>query len=119
MSLLALLPLGTAISAWEVTVVGSAAESFPVLTSPPPARVAVLVSDAGAVCRIVTVTVITGYDPPPASASDRVQVTVWPAIPQVQPVPDAVDGVRPAGKVSETVTKPLEAMGPMLLTVTV
>ena len=46
------------------------------------------------------------------------QVTVWLAMPHVHPVPDAVDGVRPAGSVSETVTNPLEATAPMLLTIT-
>src|SRR5437660_3169457 len=99
------------ISAWEVTVVGSVAVSLAVLTSLPPETVAVLVTEAGAVCNTVTVIVIAGYAALAANASLRVQVTVWPATPQLQPVPVAVDGVSPAGSVSETVTKPLEEIG--------
>jgi len=38
-------------------------------------------------------------------------------MPQVQPVPDALVGVSPAGTVSETVTVPLDACNPMLVTV--
>src|SRR5205807_2710786 len=104
------------ISAWEVTVVGSVAVSLAVLTSLPPETVAVLVTEAGAVCNTVTVIVIAGYAALAANASLRVQVTVWPATPQLQPAPVAVDGVSPAGNVSETVTRPLDATGPTLVT---
>ena len=56
--LLALLAMP--ISAWEVTVVGSVAVSLAALTSLPPETVAVLVTDAGAVCRTTSVIVIAG-----------------------------------------------------------
>src|SRR6202521_1086564 len=49
-----------AISARDVTVVGSLAVSFAMLTSLPPDTVAVLVSDTGAVCSTVTVIVMAG-----------------------------------------------------------
>ena len=109
--------LVTPTSAREVTVVGSLAESFAALTSPPPATVALFVTDPAADCWTATVIVMAGYDPAAASASDRVQVTTWATIPHVQPVPDALEGVSPAGSASETVTKPLLETGPTLLTV--
>src|SRR4029077_17403764 len=109
--------LATAMSACETIVVESDAESFAVLISLPPATVAVFVSGLVAAWLTVTAIVIAGYEAPAPSASERVQVTAWPAMPHVQPVPDAVDGASPAGSVSETVTKPLEAAAPMLLTV--
>src|SRR4029077_3649820 len=105
-----------AMSASDAMLVGSVAVSFAVLTSLPPETVAVLVTDTGAVCRTVTVMVIDGYEAPDASASIRVQVTVCAATPQPQPVPVAADGVKPAGSVSTTVTLPLVAAEPMLLT---
>src|SRR6202022_152055 len=104
----------TTTSACEAMAVGSEAESFEVLSSLPPATVAVLVSGLVADWLTATEIVITGYEAPASTTSDRVQVTAWPAMPQLQPVPDAVDGVRPAGSVSETVTRPLEAVGPVL-----
>src|SRR6202022_5060282 len=107
----------TTTSACEAMALGSEAESFEVLSSLPPATVAVLISGVVADWLMATVIVITGYEAPPSRAFDRVQVTTWPAIAHPQPVPDAVDGVRPAGSVSETVTRPLDATGPMLLTV--
>src|SRR4029077_18410314 len=108
--------LSMAISAREVTVVGSFAVSFATLTSLPPETLAVLVTDTGAACRTVTVIVMAGWEAFDASASIRIQVTVCAATPQPQPVPVAVDGVKPAGSVSETVTAPLVDTGPMLLT---
>jgi len=48
-----------------------------------------------------------------------VQVTVWLAIPQLQPVPVALAGVSPAGTVSVTVAVPLVGPFPTLLTVIV
>src|ERR1700687_6053040 len=96
----------TMTSACEAMAVGSEAESFEVLSSLPPATVAVLVSGLVADWLTGTKIVITGDEEAPASASDRVQVTAWPAMAQVQPVPEAVDGFSPAGSVSETVTRP-------------
>ena len=48
-----------------------------------------------------------------ATASARVQVTVWLAITQLHPVPVAAVGVRSLGNVSVTVTVPLLAAVPM------
>src|SRR5690349_19198522 len=101
-------------SARETIVVESDAESLAVLTSPPPATVAVLVSGLVADWATAATTTMAGYDPPAASASERVQVTVCPAMPQLQPVPEADDGVSPAGNVSETVTSPVVGARPML-----
>src|SRR5262245_60790259 len=53
-----------------------------------------------------------------ASASLRVQVTTWPAIPHVQPVPLASVGVSDAFSVMVTVTSPdVEMYGPAFVTV--
>jgi hypothetical protein len=109
--------LVTAMSALETMFVGSLAVSFAVLTSPPPETVAVLVTELPADCLTVTVIVMTGNDPLLATTAVLVQVTVCPAMEQVQPVPDAVTGVSPAGSVSVTVVVPLVAAPPMLLTV--
>jgi hypothetical protein len=46
-----------------------------------------------------------------------VQVTVCAAMPQVQPVPEAFVGVRPAGTESVTVTTPEVETPPALVTV--
>jgi hypothetical protein len=56
---------------------------------------------------------------PAAITDDVVQVTVWPAIKQVQPVPVAAVGVRPAGIVSVIVMTPLVEIVPTLLGVSV
>ena len=106
----------TPTSAREVSVVTSDAESLPVLTSPPPETEAVLVSGLDTDWPTAMVTVIAGYVALALSASDRVQVTSWAATPQVQPVPDALEGVRPDGNVSVTVTAPLVDADPRLLT---
>ena len=47
-------------SAWETIAVASEAESLAVLTSLPPATVAVLVTGVDAACATVTVMVMTG-----------------------------------------------------------
>ena len=50
----------------------------------------------------------------------RVQLTAWPVIVQVHPVPLAVLGVNPVGSVSVTVTVvPSVAVPPLLVTVSV
>ena len=60
---------------------------------------------------VVAVTVMLFVAP---TAYDAVvQVTVWPATPQLQPVPAAEIAVKPAGSVSLTVT-PVAANGPLL-----
>src|ERR1700730_9076372 len=75
----------TPISACETMVGESGAEALAVFTSLPPATVAVLVSGLVTAWPTVTAMVITGYEAPAASASERVQVTTWPATPQLQP----------------------------------
>jgi hypothetical protein len=79
--------------------------------------VALFVTEAATVWATATVTEMAGNDPALATAAVLVQVTVWAAIPQVQPEPDAAVGVSPAGSVSVTEVVPLVAAGPMLLTV--
>src|SRR5579864_5775919 len=99
--------LSTPTSAIEVKVVGSLAASLLRFSSPPPPMVPLSVSGLDAAWATATVIATGGYALPAASASDRVQVTVWPAIEQVQPAPDAAVGVSPAGTVSVMVTRPL------------
>ncbi len=55
--------------------------------SPPPLTVAMLSTDGTAVDATATVIVIAGAEVPAAIALDVVQVTVWPAAPQLHPVP--------------------------------
>ena len=107
-----------AMSALLTTVVGSDAVSLPVLASAPPETEAVLVSEFEAACETDTGMLIAGYEAPAASASERVQVTVWGEVVQAQPVPVAVPGTRPAGRLSVIVTVPLVGTLPLLLTVT-
>jgi hypothetical protein len=105
-------------SGTPLTVVGSEAESLLVFVSPPPDTVTVLVTLAGALLATLTASVIAGKLPA-ATTVELVQVTVWLAIPQLQPVPVALVGVSPAGTVSVTVAVPLVGPFPMLLTVIV
>ena len=95
---LARIRLGT-----PVTMVGSSAELFALFDSPPPEIVVVLVTVI-AVVEMDTAIVIMGYEAPAASASDLLQLTFWPTTVQDQPVPAAVVGVMPDGRLSETVT---------------
>lgn len=60
----------------ETTLVGSLAASLAVLVSLPPATLAVLVRLAGALCKTLTFTVMSGKLEPKPSASLRVQVRV-------------------------------------------
>ncbi|MBK7908641.1 MAG: hypothetical protein IPJ78_19115 [Gemmatimonadetes bacterium] len=111
-------------SVCAMTVVGSDARSLPVsrpcpVGCVPPLVRAVLVTVAAAVPLTVEVMVTAGYAPPEASASERVQVTTWPTMPQVHPVPVAAVGVSPAGSVSSIVTTPDVATLPESSTVTV
>src|SRR5438552_18496946 len=99
-----------------LSVVTSDAESLPVLTSPPPDTDAVLVSGLEAAWPTPDRKSVVEGKGVALSAADRVQVTSWAAMPQVQPVPDALEGVRPAGNVTVTVTAPLVDADPMLLT---
>src|SRR5579863_3147959 len=71
--------------------------------APPPDTVTALTCGVVAFVMTFTVTVIAGYDAPPARGSARVQVV--PA--HVQPVPAMETRVKPAGIDSVTVTVPL------------
>src|SRR5689334_3378766 len=96
-------------------VVGSLAVA---LTEPPPEAVTWLVRvGRGASGATSTVTVMSGYEAPGASASLRVQVL--PGVGQVQPVPDIATFVSPTGALSMTVTVPLVGAFPVFETVTV
>jgi hypothetical protein len=106
-------------SGTPLMVVGSEAESLLVFVSPPPDTVTVLVTLAGALLATLTASVIAGKLPAAATTVVLVQVTVWLAIPQLQPVPVALAGVSPAGTVSVTVAVPLVGPFPTLLTVIV
>lgn len=111
--------LVSARSAWATAPPASVALSFDGSTSPPPATSAVLTMVAGAGSATVALTVIGGHDWPAASASERVQVTVWTTVAQLQPVPVALltDENAAAGKASVTVTvEPSVAMSPALRT---
>ena len=101
------------------TVVGSEAPLLPVLAggSPPPATLAVLVRLAAALAATLAVSVTVGADAPTAIGLELVQVTVWPLVAQLHPVPLAPTGVSPAGSVSVTVTAPLLAPEPLFDTV--
>src|SRR5215467_859948 len=99
----------TDISALEPTIATSVAESLVRSASPPPLIVAMFVKVAGADCATRAFSVIAGYAPPAANASERVQLTVCPEIVQVQPVPVALVGLMPNGSVSFIVTTPVVA----------
>jgi uncharacterized protein YcfJ len=64
---------------------------------------AVFVKLEAAVCVTVTGIVMLGNVAPAASASLLEHETSWPVVVQVQPLPVAVPGVKPAGSVSVTV----------------
>src|SRR5215469_14422485 len=97
-------------------VVGSVAVSFDVFISPPPETVAVFVTEAGASLATLTDIVIGSKLCLPARASFRVQVTVPKLVLQDQGKPLARPKVNALGSVSVTVTVPLVAPRPMLLT---
>src|SRR6185312_13849224 len=99
--------------------VGSLAESLAVLVSPPPATEAVLITLAGALPDMFTASVIAGALAPIAIEFVVLQVAVWPEIVQVQPLPLAPAGIKPAGSISVTVAVPFDAIVPMLFTVSV
>ena len=96
-------------------VVTSLAVSLEVMTSPPPETVAVLVRLEGAVPATLTVSVIAEKLEPAVSALLRVQgPNGWV---QLHPVPDMAVPVRPAGRLSVTVTVPVVEAKPLLVTV--
>src|SRR5205823_4668213 len=86
-------------------IAGSVAEA---VAAPPPETVAVFIWGDVALAATFTVAVITGYTPPPPSASLRVQVEPV----QLQPVPAMDDRVSPDDRASVTVTVPLVAAAP-------
>src|SRR5437868_10789364 len=94
-----LVVLVTPTSARDVTVVGSLAELFPGVRSPPPPTVALFVTVPGADCSTATVTVIAGNNQAAAGPTDRVQVPPWATPPRVHPDPDAHEAALPPGRV--------------------
>jgi hypothetical protein len=86
-----------------------------VFVSLPPDTVTVFVTDGGAFPATVTVSVIAGYDAPPARASARVQTNVL--IEQLHPVPVIAVAVRLEGRESARLTVPTVAPVPLLVTV--
>src|SRR5215831_17659532 len=98
-------------------VVTSVAVSFEALISPPPPTVTMLVTLAGASRATSTVRTIDGYAAPGPSASVRAQVSV--GIEHDQPLPASEVAVRPAGRLSTTLTCPVLTPVPTLLTRTV
>ncbi len=97
-----------------MTVVGSVAVGE--FAAPPPLVVAEFVTEAGALAATLTVSVIGFPAAPTAMTVVLVQVTDCPASLHVQPVPVAALNVKPAGSVSVTVTVPVVATFPVLLT---
>lgn len=87
-----------------LTVVGSVAESFTKLVSPPPETETLLVTLTGAVAETFTVMVITGYEPAAASTSERVQVCVPTT--HTHPAPAMLVAVSGPGRMSFTTTVP-------------
>jgi hypothetical protein len=87
--------------------------------SPPPATLAALVKFA-AFEATFTVRVMSGATLLAANTPVRVQVTVCPTKPQLQPVPLALTGVSPTGSVSVTeMVLPSVLPAPLLLAVSV
>ena len=71
----------------------------------------------GASLFTLMVSVIDGYETPPLKASARVHVSDERV--QAHPVPDIAVAVRPPGNASVTVTVPVVAVEPLLVTVIV
>ena len=88
------------------------------MVSPPPDTVAVFVTVAGALEATFTVKVIGGYEVPEVRTSDRKHVGFPPAL-HDHPLPLIVFTVRPAGRVSATVTVPDVDEAPTFWTVIV
>ena len=98
-------------------VVRSVAVLLAGFTSPPPETTTVFVADAGALFATFTLRLIGGYAPLALSESTLLQLTVCPlGGAQDHPEPEAEAGVSPAGAVSVTVTAPLVAPAPELVT---
>jgi hypothetical protein len=89
------------------------------LGSPPPLIDTVLLALSGASAATDTVSVMGGKALLDAAESPRKQLTVCPAIEQFQPVPVADKGIKPAARVSVTVTAPTLAPLPELVAVKV
>src|SRR5207244_4486926 len=80
---------------------------------PPPSTLALFVTEAGASEATSTVTVMSGYESPAASTSERVH---FGSVVQSQPVPAIAVTVRPVGGSSVTVTWPAVGPSPVFLT---
>jgi hypothetical protein len=96
--------------------VGSLALLFAVFVSPPPETVAVFVTGEVAFAATSTVRLMMGDALLPFKTSDLVQLGVALTV-QDQPGPLIALAVKPAGKVSTTVTAPEEATVPRLFTI--
>src|SRR5690242_3630008 len=97
----------------ETTSVAVSLAAFGSGTEPATVAESVMVGPAAG----STATVRVMVDEAPAiSAAVFVQVTVWPAAAQFQPVPTPETRVRPVGSVSVTVVGPGVAVGPLLPT---
>src|SRR5579871_337291 len=94
-----------------------AVTSIAAFVVPPTETVAVFATDGAALAATLTVTVMGEKLEPAASASVRVHTSV-PST-HVQPEPEIAVAVRPGGSVSLTVTMPLVAAVPTLLTISV
>src|SRR5262245_58095813 len=103
-------------SATWSTVVASLAVSLLVSLSPPPLTVAVLVIEGGALAATFTVNVMSGKLRPGSRPSARWQLKAGGVL-QVQPAPLMSVAVKPAGRVSATVTWVVVVAPPALVTV--
>ena len=103
--------------------IGMTSEVVAPSASPPPDTVGALVTEAGAVLAVLTVTLMSGYVAPGASASERVHVVTVHVQPSPEaetgPAPDGASltsGASPVGSASATVTVPEVGSAPLFFT---
>src|SRR6266849_8277740 len=104
------------VGAGLLIVVGSDALLLAAFESPAVSTLALFVTVPADT--VLTVSVMT-LTPAGASGPGFVQVTTWPAAPQVQPVPVPETNARPVGSVSVTVIVAVVAAVPPFVTVKV
>jgi hypothetical protein len=110
--------LSISTSGAPATVVGSAATSFAAFASPGPVTVAEFVTAENAAGPTAVVTVNTALSPAARPAA-CVASSAWPVHANVQPEPDSVTRVSPAGSVSRTVIGPAIEAEPTSVTTSV